>query len=259
MNAVFALANVVIKELYRRKDFYVLFILTVLMTVLMASANIFNDEKIVGYLKEICLLLVWLSALVIAVATASRQIPAERENRTIFPLLAKPVTRAQVIAGKFLGCWLACGMALVVFYLFLGVVNGSREHQLQVIGYLQALWMQWMFLAIVIAMVLLGSIIFAAPSSNATICLVVVLGILLLGRYLNLVAVHQAEPIRSITSVIYFTIPHLEWFDLRERVVNDNPVVAWGKIALASLYALAYTTFFLFGAWVCFRRQSLSK
>ena len=54
-----------------------------------------------------------------AVGTTARQIPAERENRTIFPLLAKPVTRAQVVAGKFLGCWLACGMALVVFYLFL--------------------------------------------------------------------------------------------------------------------------------------------
>ena len=126
MNNVLAIAGIVIKELYRRKDFYVLFVLTALITLLLGSVNFFNDAKIVRYLKEVCLLLIWISSLVIAIGTAARQIPAERENRTIFPLLAKPVTRGQVIVGKFLGCWLACGVALVVFYLFFGVVSESR-------------------------------------------------------------------------------------------------------------------------------------
>src|ERR1700722_1037071 len=135
MNAILAVANVVVKELYRRKDFYVLFILTVLMTLVMASANLFNNDRISGYLKEICLLLIWVSTLVMAVSTAARQMPAERENRTLFPLLAKPVTRAQVLAGKFLGCWLACGLCLIVFYLFLGVVSASRDHEWPVLNY----------------------------------------------------------------------------------------------------------------------------
>ena len=96
MDKVFALATVVVKELYRRKDFYVLFVLTALVTLVMGSANLFNDDKIVRYLKELCLLLIWVSGLVIAISTAARQIPAERESRTIFPLLAKPVTRGHV-------------------------------------------------------------------------------------------------------------------------------------------------------------------
>ena len=259
MNAIFALAHIVIKELYRRKDFYVLFVLTVLITLVMASANLFHDDRIVGYLKEICLLLIWISALVMAVGTAARQIPAERENRTIFPLLAKPVTRGQVVAGKFLGCWLACGLALMVFYLFLGVVSASHDHEWRVLNYVQALWMQWMFLAVVIAIVLLGSIIFAAPSSNATICLVVVLGILLLGRHLGLVAIQQSEPVRSITYAIYFLIPHLEFFDLRDFVIHDIGLVGWKYIGLASLYALAYAAFFLVATWACFRRKALNQ
>src|SRR3954452_3017571 len=118
INNALAVSTIVIKELYRRKDFYVLFVLTALITLLMGSVKFFNDDKIVRYLKDICLLLIWISALVIAIATTARQIPAERENRTIFPLLAKPVTRWQVVLGKFVGCWLACGMALVLFYLF---------------------------------------------------------------------------------------------------------------------------------------------
>src|SRR5437762_1686584 len=127
--------------------------MTALLTLLLGSVNFFDDDKIVRYLKEICLLLIWISALVVAIGTTARQLPAERENRTIFPLLAKPVTRAQVIIGKFAGCWFACGLALVVFYIFFGVVSGSREHHWPVLNYFQALWLQWAMLGIVIGLV----------------------------------------------------------------------------------------------------------
>jgi ABC-type transport system involved in multi-copper enzyme maturation permease subunit len=258
MNKSLALSRVVFLELYRRKDFYVLFVLTVVITVIMALANIFNDDKIVRYLKEICLLLIWISALFIAVGTAARQIPAERENRTIFPLLAKPITRAHVVFGKFLGSWLACGLALAVFYLFLGIVSASREHQWPVLNYFQALWLQWMFLAVVIAMVLWGSVVFAAPSSNATICVVAVAGILLLGRHLNQVALQQPEPMSTVIYVFYFLIPHLEWFDVRDLVIHNKGLIDWLDWFLATLYAMAYTAIFLFAAWLVFRRKVLN-
>jgi Cu-processing system permease protein len=258
MNTVLALAGVVIKELYRRKDFYVLFVLTAVITLLMGSVSFFHDKGVVRYVKEIALLLIWISALVIAIGTTARQIPAERENRTIFPLLAKPVTRAHVIVGKFAGCWLACGIALVVFYLFFAIVSGSREHHWPLLSLVEALWLQWMMLGIVVALVLLGSVVFAAPSSNATICFVVVLGILLLGRYLNQVAVQQPEPVRSIVYTLYFLIPHLEWYDIRDFIIYDWNVVGWLDCALATLYAGIYSALLLFGAWLVFRRKPLN-
>jgi len=107
MNNICAVASVVIKEMYRRKDFYVLLVLTMVITALMGSVHFFNDDRIVRYLKEVCLLLIWISSLFIAIATMARQAPAEIESRTIFPLLAKPITRAQFLIGKFFGCWLA--------------------------------------------------------------------------------------------------------------------------------------------------------
>jgi len=65
--------------------------------------------------------------------------------------------------GKICRLLLACGLALVAFYLFFGVISGSREHHWPVLNYLQAMWMQWLMLGIVAAMVLLGSVVFAAP------------------------------------------------------------------------------------------------
>jgi len=258
MNKIFALAGVVIKELYRRKDFYVLFVLTALITIAAGMANFFKDDKIILYVKDICLLLIWISALIIAIVTTSRQIPAEREARTIFPLLAKPVSRGQLIVGKFLGCWLAAGVALLLFYLFFAIIIGSKDQSWPVTSYLLAAWMQWVMLAIVIAMVLLGSIYFAAPSSTSTISFVVVVGMLLLGGHLRVVALQQAEPMQAVLAVIYFLMPHLEWFDLRDFVVYGLGTAAPSAVGLATLYAAVWTGIFLFFAWLGFRRKSLT-
>lgn len=258
MNTVLALAGVVIKELYRRKDFYVLFIMSAVLTLLLGSVNFFHDVKIVRYLKEICLLLIWVSALVIAIGTTARQIPAERENRTIFPLLAKPVSRAQVVAGKFAGCWFACGLALIVFYVFFGVISGTRENHWPLLQWLQAFWLQWVMLAVVVALVLLGSVVFAAPSSNGTICFIVVIGILLLGRYLNQVALREPEPLRTVVYGLYYLVPHLEWYDIRDFVVYDRNLIGWVSCGLATLYGAVYSTLLLFATWLVFRRKALN-
>ena len=258
MSVILAIANNVIKELYRRKDFYVLLVLTVLITLLMASASFLKRDDIVRGLQAICLMLIWISTLVMALGTTARQIPAERENKTIFPLLAKPVSRGQVILGKFLGCWFACGIALVVFYVFFGLISASREHELHLAIWFQALWLQWIFLAIVIAVVLFGSIIFAAPSSNATICLIFILGIHFVGLHLGKLAMQQSEPARSIMYVIYFTVPQFQLFDIREMVVQHQSIIDWWYVFLVTLYGSMYAALFLFAGWLCFRRKALN-
>jgi Cu-processing system permease protein len=258
MKEIVAIAGVVIKELIRRKDFYVLFVLTALITLIMGSVTLFHDSHIVRYLKEICLLLIWISALVIAITTAARQVPAERENRTIFPLLAKPVTRTQFMLGKFLGCWVAVGIALVVFYLFFGIVTMSKEQQWPVTNYFQALWLHWFMLGVVIAMTLLGSLVFSAPSANITICFIAVAFILLLGRHLDKVALEVPEPMRSALLALYFAIPHLEFFDVRDLIVHDWPPIHLMVCLKATAYAAVYGAFFLLASCLVFRRQALS-
>ena len=258
MNNITAIAGVVIREMIRRKDFYVLFVLTALITLVMGSVTFFHDPQIVRYLKSICLVLIWISSLVIAITTAARQIPSEKENRTIFPLLAKPVTRTELILGKFAGCWLACGIALLVFYLFFGVVAMTKEQHWPLANYFQAFWLHWVMLGILVALTLLGSLIFSAPSANATICLVAAGFILLLGRHLDQVAMQVPEPGRSILLGLYFSIPHLEFFDLRDLVIHDWPPLHLLVCLKATLYAAAYGGFFLILSCLVFRRQPLN-
>ena len=132
MKNIRLLSRVVLKESIRRKDFYVLFVVTAVITLVMGSVNLFHDNQIVRYLKEICLLLIWISTVVIAITMAARQIPAERESRTIFPLLAKPITRTEVLLGKFFGCWIAVAAALAVFYIFFRIDGDDERTSLAV-------------------------------------------------------------------------------------------------------------------------------
>ncbi|HON09175.1 MAG TPA: ABC transporter permease subunit, partial [Verrucomicrobiota bacterium] len=152
MNNISALAGVSMREMYRRKDFYVVLILTVILTLAMGSINFFNEPSVAGYIKEICLLLIWIFALVIAITASARQIPSEIENGTIFPLLAKPVTRTEVLVGKALGCWIATGVALFIFYVIFALLAASREHSLDFSLNVQSFLAHWIMLGIVISM-----------------------------------------------------------------------------------------------------------
>jgi len=253
-----AVAGVVIKELYRRKDFYVLFVLTAMITLVLGAVNFFNEDKIVRYLKEICLFLIWVASLVIAITTAARQIPFEREHRTLLPLLAKPITRSQIVLGKFWGCWLATAISLAVFYLFFALISGAREHQWPIINYFQALTLHWFMLGVVTALSLLGSLVFAAPSSNNTITFVIVATIFLLARHLNKFALKLAEPAQTLVYSFYFAIPHLELFDVRDLIVHNWEAIPWLVWLGALAYAAVYGAIFLTATCLVFRRKPVN-
>jgi ABC-type transport system involved in multi-copper enzyme maturation permease subunit len=258
LRTIQAVGEVVLLEVCRRKDVYVLFVLTAVLTLLAGSVTFFRDLQVVRFVMEVALLLIWVSSLVIGVTLAARHLPMERESRTIFPLLAKPISRTQLLLGKFWGCWLACGAALLVFYLFFCVLVASRSPDLRLLPCLQAFLLHWAMLAVVVAMTLLGSLVFAAPSSTNTIVLIVCAAILLLGRHLGKIAMTLAQPGQSLLYAVYFAIPHLEFFDVRDLIVHHWPPVPWRIAAAALAYAAAYTAMFLSLAAALFRRKSLA-
>lgn len=258
MKKIMAIGQVVLLEMLRRKDLYVLLIVVVVLTLLVATVNVFNQARLVRYVKEICLLLIWTSSLVIAVMTSARQLPAERENRTLFPLLAKPVSRTQFLLGKFAGCWLASGLALIGFYAVMVILMLTRETNLSVLTYFQALVLHWFGLGVICALVLLGSLFFQAIPANATICFFLVGGILLFGRYLKDFAVQLSEPFQTALMIVFYAIPHLEVFDIRDRVVHSWPLIPWGLWATALIYGLFFTSLFLVIGCCLFKRKAVN-
>ncbi len=176
----------------------------------------------------------------------------------MFPLLAKPVTRSEVVLGKFWGCWLATGLVLFVFYLFFVVVGATRDGQWPIIASFQALTLHWFMLGIVIALTILGSLVFAAPSSNNTITFTVIIGILLLGRHLNKVALGLDEPWQTFLYSIYYVIPHVELYDVRDLLIHSWGTIPWLIWLGALAYASVYAALFLLGACQIFKRKPVN-
>ena len=69
----------------------------------------------------------------------------------------------------------------------------SAPVALPVGAYVQAFWLHWQLLGIVVAMTLLGSVVFTAPSSNMTIVFIVAIGILILRNFSRPVSEQVSE------------------------------------------------------------------
>jgi hypothetical protein len=66
------------------------------------------------------------------------------------------------------------------------------------------------------------------------------------------------EPRRSLLYGAYYTIPHLELFDVRQLIVHDWPPIHWVVCAEATAYAAAYAAIFLIAACLIFRRKAVN-
>jgi hypothetical protein len=75
---------------------------------------------------------------------------------------------------------------------------------------------------------------------------------------LDQVAVTRPEPFRTVAYIFYYALPHLEFYDLRDLVIHNWPLIAWQYILLALLYAAAYILVFLLAACLVFRRKPVN-
>jgi len=91
-------------EMLRRRDLAVLGLFAIILLGFLAIARAVGfDNPATGTLVlNLSLTLVAALAQVMALVTAARQMPDEFENRTIYPLLARPVHRVDILVGKWL-------------------------------------------------------------------------------------------------------------------------------------------------------------
>src|SRR5216684_3737658 len=119
--AVSAVASLAILDALRRKDLYVMAILCGLMIAagwVFAAVGLWGLDTVI---KDLTFSAVSLCSIVLCILLATRQVPEEISRRTLYPLLARPIGRGEMLLGKFLGTlamsWvallLASGVALI--------------------------------------------------------------------------------------------------------------------------------------------------
>ena len=122
-----AITGNTLTELTRLKVFYVLLLFALVLignSIFMAQ---FTFQQEFQVLKDIGLGAMSLFTSLLAIVATARLLPQDVEDRTVYTILAKPVTRFEYLAGKLAGVLLLLAISLLVMGALFFLVLSIRE------------------------------------------------------------------------------------------------------------------------------------
>jgi len=255
MNKVWSIAKVTILEAFRRKDPYVVVILVALLVFGAGLFSTFGVEGLGKFVKDVGFTIANIMAVVLVVITAARQMPTEIQNRTLYPLIAKPVSRLQVFLGKYLGVGIMATAIVLLFYIELYIL-------FQILGipvsgvFWQALFLRILSMWIIAGFVLTLSL-FLTGGANVTVSLLICLAMQTFANTITTVETELQGVAQMVLRGFYFVLPQLHLFDLSKKEIHGwDPVEIWVLAAL-TVYAAIYSAAFLAIGAYRFHRTAL--
>lgn len=242
-------------ETVRRKDLYVVWFLAVFgmgAGAMLAGSGVRGIET---FLRDITLTVINFLSTVICIWLAARQLPEELARRTLFPLLARPVRRFDVLLGKFIAVWLLSTGALLVLS---GIAWLNLAMFKAAIGpiFWQYIALRALSFGPIAAMTIALSLVLSPAAT------VVLSGLLTFSA--TVFARSMAATVEGLTGVgqwvlkaLYFLLPHLDLFDLSQRTAYNYPPMRLWVVGALALYALLYVGIFLGLGELRFRRMAV--
>ena len=256
MGNIFAIAKTAWKEVYRKKDFYAFFILLVILLLILLNETFFEMPGISRFLKDIGFSFLWLFSLIIAITFSARQLPNELTTLTIHPLLAKPISRWQMLLGKFLASSLAAIFSFTVFYIVFLLTSYFKGEGVAPVLLFQSYLFGILFLSIVSAVSIFFST-FMTLSANVTISVLLYFFMSWFGESLRIQILSPRKIFAFLANFLYQILPHYELYDLRMRIVHGWEELPFRVVSMVFIYTLVYLSFILTLAYLKIRKKSL--
>jgi ABC-type transport system involved in multi-copper enzyme maturation permease subunit len=255
----------VFKESVRDRVPYNLVLFAVLLissSYLIGQLTAGQDVKII---KDLGLAATAVFGLFIAIFIGIGLVSKEVERRSIYALLAKPISRPQFIVGKYAGLVLTLAVNVAVMtvatYAVLGYMTWIETAEFKA-GWeapgvdprmLKATLLIFMELMLVTAVALFFST-FSSPILSAAFTF----GLYIVGHFnadlKNFDKIVESRPAIWLARGVYHVLPDLSAFDVKTEVVHGLPVAA-GYLASTLAYGAAYIAALLLGAVVIFSRR----
>jgi ABC-type transport system involved in multi-copper enzyme maturation permease subunit len=265
VNAVRSVAVAVFRESVRDRVFYNLVFFAVLLvgaSILIGQLTAGQDVKII---KDLGLSAASLFGLFIAIFVGISLVSKEVDRRSVYPLLAKPIRRAEFILGKYAGLLLtllvntvvmAVALYAVLFFLSRGVpanVQTSWDAPALDPALLKALALIYVEIALVTAVA-----VFFSTYSSPMLSAVFTLGIYVAGQFntdlKRFDEIVGSPAVAAIGKACYYVLPDFSRFDVKLAVVHGIPV-SGAYMASSAAYAAVYIAALLFGAMLLFSRR----
>ncbi|MBD3379781.1 MAG: ABC transporter permease subunit [Candidatus Omnitrophica bacterium] len=245
MRVVSAVSGVMVKELIRKKDFYVFLGLLTAILGFLSFQSFSGIGGVSRYIEEIGYTLVMLFVFIIAVTFSAKQIPDEIRNKTIYPLLAKPVSRGSLIFAKYAGSVLVSSLSFLVLYCVYAFFCINSGGGAAPVLYAQGLFLGECFVLLSCAMAMFFSV-FLTFSANVTLSFLVYFTFGFFAEPIR-EAVLRAEGAAGLAlSGLYYLIPHFDLYDIKVRLAHSWPPVPLWVLTVVGVYTALYCFLLLF-------------
>lgn len=278
-----AIAAITWREALRRRWMTALLAVSV---VILGAANFFTaaqpgEEQ--RFLRDFGVGFIILITLLMTIFLGVSLVPPDIERRTIFTILSKPVSRLEFLLGKFTGLCLTLGLNLlllsVVFLLsytfnkvghetWAGALKVESQHPglyFDLANLFHALLLHFGQLVVLAALALTMSLV-VSPITAIVFSFLIYFGGQM-SSYWGQLGGHGEDahdhgddeghpsvlpkPVQGLVSILYYTLPRLDKFDVRDKLVTDTPVTfsyVWkscsgGLIYVAVLLVIGYLVF----------------
>lgn len=250
MRRVAVIALNTFRENLRDKILYnLLFFALLLMggSVLLADLTIMEHRRIV---TDMGLATMNLAGVVIAVFVGIGLVGKEIERRTVYTILARPISRTQFVLGKYLGLVLTL-LVNVTFMLAVFLVTLWAYKTPLHAALFQAVGLIFVELLLVTALAL-----FFSTFSTATLSAIMTLGFYVIGHLTTdlkgLAENSQHAAVQTVVTGLYYVWPNLEVLNVKGQA-STNAIVDLSYVATASMYGLLYAALLLTAACAVFR------
>ncbi len=252
MKAIRAIAVNTFKEAIRNKILYSLIFfafIMMLISLVLDQATVGQRNKII---KDLGLGSINLFGIIIAIVVGINLVYQEIENRTIYPLLAKPVKRGQYLLGKYFGILLTLFVEtlLMSFFLFLLVLFYEGRIDFYLLLSLATIFIE---IAVISAVA-----IFFSSFSTPFLSGMFTFAIYIIGHLTEYLKQFGNDSgsflLEKITLFFYYVLPNLERFNFKAEAVYHLSVEN-DKLVLTILYGVIYITTLMILSVVNFERR----
>ena len=243
-----------IRELVRSKLLYTLLLFAFLLiagSIFIAQLTIGGWERII---VDISLAAIEIVGLLVAVLIGVSVVAGEVERRTIYPTLAKPVSRGAFILGRYLGL-------AFILTLMSAVMLGLVALTLRLSGYALSATAVSAALLILAELWLMASVaVFFSSFTTPILASAFSLSLFLIGHLLTDLRAF-AERMKTgagkaLVNGASRLLPDLELLNLKSHAANDLPVAA-RYVASSLAYGLAWAGLLLVLSIAIFRKRDL--
>lgn len=252
----FALAKGVILESIRRKDLWVVAILGFLIMLSASALGFFGFQGLESFAKDLATTVLGLFSTLMAIVVSGRLMPEEIKNRTLYPLIARPISRLDLLLGKLLGAvlvsWTGFLMLVALTAASLAVFHVKFEMVMA-----QYVLCKMLGLAVVCSVTMLLSLIMTSNAAQ-TMSAILAVGTAMITRAFLLAYATASPAMVWFFKIVNGILPQYSLFDLGGRAANTGwgPAPAWA-VGVLFVYALVYSAAMMTLSWLKFRRQAV--